>query len=53
MQAQVGQPGGRVAALGGVLVAEVLQVHEPLGPESPADALTVHGQIDELAWRRQ
>lgn len=50
VKTQIGEFGGRVAALCGVVVAEVLQVHEPLGPESPADALTVHGQIDELAW---
>lgn len=37
-----------VALLRGVAVAEVLQVHEPLGPEAPADALAVHGQVDEL-----
>lgn len=53
VQAQVGELGGRVAALCGVVVAEILQVHEPLGPEPPADALTVHGQIDQLACRRQ
>lgn len=53
VEAQIGEFGGRVAALCGVLVAEVLQVHEPLGPESPADAVAVHGQVDELACRGQ
>lgn len=48
VEAQVGEFTGRVAALGGVVVAEVLQVHEPLGPEAPADALAVHGQVDQL-----
>lgn len=53
VQAQVGEPAGRVAAIRGVAVAQVLQVHEPLGPEAPADALAVHGQVDELTWRGQ
>lgn len=51
VQAQVGELAGRVAAVRGVAVAQVLQVHEPLGPEAPPDALAVHGQVDELTWR--
>ena len=42
--------GGRVTLLCGVVVAEILQVNKPLRPESPADALTVHGQVDEVTW---
>ena len=47
VQAQVGQVG--VAVVRVVTVTEVLQVHEPLGPEASADPLAVHGQVDELA----
>lgn len=53
VKTQIREFHGRVAALCGVFVAEILQVHKPLGPESPADALTVHGQVDKLAWKRQ
>lgn len=53
VEAQVWELGWRVAELSGQVVAEVLQVHEPLGPEAPADALTVHGQVDELACEGQ
>lgn len=53
VEAQVGEFGCRVADLGGEVVAEVLQVHEPFGPEAPADTLAVHGQIDELACKQQ
>lgn len=53
VEAEVGEFRGRVAALCGVVVAEVLQVDEPLGPESPADALAVHGEVDQLTWVEQ
>ena len=53
VETQVRELGVRVAALRGVAVVEVLQVHEPLGPEAAADTLTVHGQVDQLAWTGQ
>lgn len=50
VEAQIRESGRGVAVGGGGgAIAQVVQVHEPLGPESPADALAVHGQVDQLA----
>lgn len=53
VEAQVWEFRRRVAHLCGEVVSEILQVHEPLGPEAPADAVTVHGQVDKLACKGQ
>lgn len=49
VEAQIRESGRRVTVVRAAAVAQVLQVHEPLGPESPTDALAVHGQVDQLA----
>lgn len=50
VETQIREFGGWLASFGDVLIVKVLQVHEPLGPESSTDTLAVQGQIDELAW---
>lgn len=53
VKSQIWESGGWIASLSDVLVAEVLRIYEPLGPESPADTVAVQGQVDELAWKTQ
>lgn len=50
VEPQVLEFGRGVVVLCGVTVTEILQINEPLGPEAPADPLTVNGQVDQLAW---
>ncbi len=49
VQTQIWKLGRRIRLLAQSVVVKVVDVHKPLRPEFPADSLTVHGQVDELA----